>query len=212
MIFGYFFAWSLAFWSFGYPQMMQAAKENNHNLRGDDDANHQQATTMTTNRNTNHSRHTTASSGELADSSPEEHTESDRHRIQYQHDPEAGDTNVMLEPKESQPAEKDVTEEQNVPSCRGSTAQSQVTPSLKSRLWNILKHFWTAFKQTTTSPGFVAMLLAFITACIRCIAILWVGHGGPGNCIVTDLYNGSCRQFGAAATFSLGQCQRRKIE
>ena len=44
--------------------------------------------------------------------------------------------------------------------------KSSKATTMLTKLWATIQPFWVAIKQTTTSPGFVAMVLAFITACI----------------------------------------------
>jgi hypothetical protein len=59
------------------------------------------------------------------------------------------------------------------------TFDEPILPSWKSEIWNIVHPVWKAVKQTTTSPGFVAMALAFVTACIPPLQRAIFEPGGP---------------------------------
>jgi hypothetical protein len=120
MIFIYFFSWSLAFWSFGHPQLMQAAK------MGEKSSTEASVTTKVDEGFT--TMHTTTDEETKQDDDEQERLGTSENKLQA-HDDDNTQGNE----------EPDSTVFQNV--CN-------------------------AIKQTTTSPGFIALALAFITACI----------------------------------------------
>ncbi|KAG7354404.1 membrane transport protein [Nitzschia inconspicua] len=178
MIFCYFFAWSLAFWSFGYPQLMQAAKENRQNHQVDD---------MQVTAHDEVSRRTSSSSKE--DSSPVETKGQDEEHFFDTESPNANHSDTSQQAKEQTGIIDEVDERNSSHVDQSETIVSTVSPSTKpralesstperaitneplpvswwTRIWLVLHPFWQAIKQTTTSPGFIAMVLAFVTACI----------------------------------------------
>jgi predicted permease len=181
MIFCYFFAWSLAFWSFGYPQLMRAAKANNVNLRVSSETSPE-----------GNSHHTTTSSVENSNSSNfknqcnqrfdnfqnggtlESTAMEDTRCQQVPNDKWSRELGGEASPisggsQESHTVEPPV--EVAVTSCScpqpaTTVSNAPATASVMRRIWNTFEPIWHAVKQTITSPGFIAMVLAFITACI----------------------------------------------
>ena len=118
MVFCYFISWSLAFWSFGSPQLLQAAKQGN---------------TQREDINSN-TRHSTESSKSLPPNSDEEECSEELHSL--------GNEGLSLNESEEEAASKSAFDD---------TSRNTLCK---------------AVRQTATSPGFVAMVLAFVTACI----------------------------------------------
>jgi predicted permease len=126
MIFCYFFSWSLAFWSFGHPQLMQAANMKTETV----------ATT------TNQSPISIDASAPVASASPDTDTV-----------PEHCKNENDMEDQDSQPASHD--------DIGDHTAEES-----SNDRFSFAKVLWNALKQTATSPGFIAMVAGFLTACV----------------------------------------------
>lgn len=120
MIFCYFFSWSLAFWSTGYPQLMQAA-----NMKTDTVATTTVANTATTDQ-------------ALASASAT---------------PDTG--TIIMNENDTQPASHDDTED-----------HAAADDESNNTRFPFAKVFWNGLKQTATSPGFIAMVAGFLTACV----------------------------------------------
>jgi len=229
MIFCYFFAWSLAFWSFGYPQLKNAAAERTNNNRdgvdegGDDDntttAVEQLDTTVATtviNSSTRAdiqitsgiSHHPSVDSMDMTmevesdnvasdntgGKSPTKHAdENDHSHVENEKnvtttnfrgkidDPVDNDQGDVIKDNSEDDEEEGTAQFSIERSCADARDSKQASPEqdrteslepMNQRMGcsrNIsasLLRMWTAVKQTCTSPGFIAMLLAFITACI----------------------------------------------
>ena len=162
MIFCYFFSWSMAFWSFGYPQLMNAAKEknnvrnnsnnNNHNSQQIHDRNDKEK--ASTARTPNNSHHTLGSLEEdLSSDDP-----CSRDDLVDEGERNQGEKSEYNELERSGGAETQKD--------RANKSPSTSKPTIHDRIMGTAKQMWIAFKQTTTSPGFIAMALAFVTACI----------------------------------------------
>eukprot|EP00539_Tryblionella_compressa_P008201 CAMPEP_0178767190 /NCGR_PEP_ID=MMETSP0744-20121128/19501_1 /TAXON_ID=913974 /ORGANISM="Nitzschia punctata, Strain CCMP561" /LENGTH=651 /DNA_ID=CAMNT_0020423033 /DNA_START=137 /DNA_END=2092 /DNA_ORIENTATION=+ len=232
MIFCYFFAWSLAFWSFGNPQLMRAATNTanaNHRL---DNSHHTTISNSSFDGDRHHHHHHHHHHGEKQQQK-DESDENDKDNNQSQnketssntvdacevntnraaesvsksmqeveegrmsketeaHELTLSNTTTDTSPKsdpiidcgqESGAAKRNIhdNEATMLPTVRedqttvqqSASAQSATPgvsagegPSFKTKAWKTLEPFWHAIKQTTTSPGFIAMVLAFITACI----------------------------------------------
>lgn len=183
MIFCYFFAWSLAFWSFGYPQLMRAAKANNQN---------HQIVSMPATPPAENSHHTTISSEESSDlpsiSESQKQPINDTECLEIN---DVSDSRDMNEPVSD--SIRDTNQERTsdhesnlcepaIPLPTNSDSSESVQPdgvSSALRVWKVLHPFWQAIKQTTTSPGFIAMVLAFLTACIPPLQRAMFEPGGP---------------------------------
>jgi predicted permease len=184
MIFCYFFAWSLAFWSFGYPQLMRAAKANNEN--------HQMPLGTSSEGNSHHTIITSGSAVNSNSSNGSDQRNQDYNNFQNGVNLESstaiedaegqqqlnedlsselgGDVNhISGENEESHTVEPSLKNTDASCSCPQSATTVSNAPGQKSwirRIWKGFEPVWQAIKQTTTSPGFIAMVLAFITACI----------------------------------------------
>ena len=167
MIFCYFFSWSMAFWSFGYPQLMNAAKEknnvrnncnNNNNNNNHDDSqqihDRNDKEKASTARTPNNSHHTLGSLEEdLSSDDP-----CSRDDLVDEGERNQGEKSEYNELERSGGAETQKD--------RANKSPSTSKPTIHDRIMGTAKQMWIAFKQTTTSPGFIAMALAFVTACI----------------------------------------------
>jgi predicted permease len=236
MIFCYFFAWSLAFWSFGNPQLMNASTtlSSTNATRGDavdgnttnnDDDDDDNATTTAPVIDQNDSASIDTSSSLTID----QHSKNDIRKSKdppqqingslkalvnddrYQskevtptcsmnnlppplqgqrcessrassNDPAVdsdqmrdGDEPTTKRPQPSSNSSSDVDDvlhhQLESPSIiignnPASSSSSPVTVQFMASFRPILGSIWTAVRMTVTSPGFVAMMLAFITACI----------------------------------------------
>jgi hypothetical protein len=181
MIFCYFFAWSLAFWSFGYPQLMRAAKANNENNQispGTSPEGNSHHSTMSSVENSNSSNDSNQRSQECTtfqnvanlESAAREDAENHRKSINERSTELGGEVNPLsgvIEGTDTvEPPLKNTVTSCRCPQSATTASNAPVQASKMSRMWNTLMPVWSAVKQTTTSPGFIAMVLAFITACI----------------------------------------------
>lgn len=146
MIFCYFLSWSLAFWSFGSPQLIKAASQPET----------EESIIVSSSDNSNCILGETESNGEECDISMTEETGAEsknplegneKHNVSRTSDQRAG-----------QERPEQVATSQN--------GEDNIRQEGHERPPGILKMFWKASKQTATSPGFIAMVLGFITACI----------------------------------------------
>jgi predicted permease len=156
MIFCYFFSWSLAFWSLGHRQLLQAAKR-----RSQDSAESKKA--------------------KKDDAAGKESSNEDL------------DVSATKPPEELPPILKSAgLTQQDEPTQPGNATQQQDTLSEErcrtqhedyeheeEERHSVLKSIWHAIKQTMTSPGFIAMALAFVTACIPPLQGALFEGGGP---------------------------------
>ena len=171
MIFMYFFSWSVVFWSFGNSQLMYAA-----------------------------SKHSEAESNEqLSAERYVQATESSEDKLSTKKiiaqtslrpsiaDDVAGSSMDMYEVESSSTQEESILQEQkiDITECNGNV--EIVTPEIKSPDTNtvqsnqqsaILRSMYDAFKKTVTSPGFLAMVAGFLTACIAPLQAAMFESGG----------------------------------
>jgi hypothetical protein len=178
MIFCYFFSWSLAFWSFGNRQLMQAAsKRHEETITRNED----KETTENAARNTVSVLNEDSSAGEggKADAELEAGPSEEGDIIieDCQSSSVIEDGNVD---KENGRASRNEDERHNnlVESSK-SSKQVSPAPGPEENHTSILQTVCTAVKQTITSPGFIAMALAFITACIPPLQKALFEGGGP---------------------------------
>jgi predicted permease len=222
MIFCYFFAWSLAFWTFGNPQLMKAAHDktlgttvttaaaactdididNNNNKNNNNGSTQRRkqldsdkanlrdpcanSTTSNDGKKSDHKKDCTDTDASSVLSSTvlqcaEEGRSVDHRRDSNDDDDDAdassserSTTMEKVSDPASQPNENKDTpcEELDLQRSNTPTIIDPIEPESKSKttttekIWKSIQPFWIAIKQTTTSPGFIAMVLAFITACI----------------------------------------------
>jgi hypothetical protein len=181
MIFCYFFAWSLAFWTFGNPQLMKAAAlkattaatttavDTSANPCNNSPENRQQQTIADDLTNgAAKDDNDVSSTMSLALQSVEEGLSSHREDERENADPSSQENKMNVTEHSSDSSHPHP--QQSLSSQTSETTdhenKSSTTPTMLSKVWTTVQPFWVAIKQTTTSPGFVAMVLAFITACI----------------------------------------------
>jgi predicted permease len=185
MIFCYFFAWSLAFWTFGNPQLMKAAAlkattateattttavDTSANPCNNSPENRQQQQTIADDLTNGAAKdnNDVSSTMSLALQSVEEGLGSHRVDERENSDPSSQENKMNVTEHSSDSSHPHT--QQSLSSPTNETIdhenKSSTTTTMLSKVWTTVQPFWVAIKQTTTSPGFVAMVLGFITACI----------------------------------------------
>lgn len=178
MIFCYFFSWSLAFWSFGNRQLMQAAsqrheetvKTNVENELAKNTA--RNGVSAALNDRSDDGGQTIAA--EIGSVSLEGDTTDDSNKASGVHsdglDEEDGCVLKSVNDRHSDPEESTPNAEEESSPDDGPAGELQLS---------ILHEFLKAVKQTITSPGFIAMAAAFVTACIPPLQKALFEGGGP---------------------------------
>jgi predicted permease len=157
MIFCYFFSWSLAFWSFGSPQLLQAAKRRSTNRpRGEK---------ITSNQEKSHSDEEKGT--DKTDTADNFSSTLDSERIPVQQE----ESLVLEEAADNNNESRELQQEPEIGGGDTEEVEEQQSSTLRT-----LCH---ALKQTVTSPGFIAMALGFITACIPPLQRALFEAGGP---------------------------------
>jgi predicted permease len=151
MIFCYFFSWSLAFWSFGSPQLIQAAKRGTQNTG----VTSSDSNDRTTDKKKSDEERGISVTDRTGESSLSALDGSGRANLSKSNQP--SDQEGSEEVKEDADGSKERKELQNEDSNQ--EEEQELPPG-------VLKSLWQATKQTVTSPGFIAMALGFVTACI----------------------------------------------
>jgi len=137
MIFVYFFAWNFLYWILGYPILVSAGRK----------------------RQVHSETSASSSGGHLSVPVCTVQTVETAIGTESNNDDEGDNKQQSSDEVEDAQAEKN---SENIISCQ---IESQHDATLESEP-SILQVILNAFKQTLTSPGFLAMVLGFITGCI----------------------------------------------
>ncbi len=139
MIFCYFFSWSFIFWSFGNRQLMQAASKRNEEIHT---INEELANDIPATKDV-----------ELEDQGCGKSVET-------------GETTYRG--KDDASEERHSSEEEPIEARNENTIVTTVVTSLEEQeqQLSMMQSICSALKQTVTSAGFIAMMAAFVTACI----------------------------------------------
>jgi predicted permease len=154
MIFVYFFAWNLLYWILGYPTLVAAGKRKL-------ESKNKQSTAIAATGETHNSIDSTIL--ETEESGPECKVGNEGGNRKKQ-------SNTTLTP---------FSEENDIE--RSSTKENETaeTTQMKPRCKSIIQLFTHAVIQTLKSPGFIAMVLGVITACIPPLRDALFSPGGP---------------------------------
>lgn len=172
MIFIYFFGFSLCFWSFGVNSLMAAARLPNGSADAIE-ANHSKDDSI------NNSTHLAIEGG--ADVNPPNASEDGDGDVEVallEEDPDAKiEISSVVDNGVQQDRVSDDGNRRNADksSNGGSVSQEETATAVPTAL----SSFCVAVKQTTSSPGFIAMIAAFITACIPPLQEALFEGGGP---------------------------------
>jgi predicted permease len=156
MIFLYFLSWSICFWSLGHPQLMNAAKATQQQKRREDDAQLASTTRM---------EQAPSRSIELAtveEATNEEEVE-----------------RIIEQPVTLTTCQEGRRQDQITQQSPAESAESAESADTTEPLPSFLHNFGKALKQTFTSPGFLAMVAGFITACIPPLQKALFDTNGP---------------------------------
>lgn len=153
MIFVYFFAWNLLYWILGYPTLVAAGKRKL-------ESKNKQSTALAATGETHNSIDSTILKIEEESECKVGNNEDDNREKQS--------NNTLTSLSEENDVERSSTEENE-------TTETQMRPRCKS----LIQLFSHAVIQTLKSPGFIAMVLGVITACIPPLRDALFSPGGP---------------------------------
>jgi predicted permease len=153
MIFVYFFAWNLLYWILGYPTLVAAGKRKL-------ESKNKQSTALAATDETHNSIDSTILQTE-EESECKVGNEGGNRKKQS--------NNTLTSFSEENDIERSSTEENE-------TAETQMKPR---RCKSLIQLFTHAVIQTLKSPGFIAMVLGVITACIPPLRDALFSPGGP---------------------------------
>lgn len=161
MIFCYFFSWNIAFWILGNPQLLRAGQ-----LKRKEQAKDQTEITLSEQNDEeangvfdNNDKNDEISTNESKQSEGEQQSIAS---VPHNHD----DTSTIIQIQKVKEEEEEEEERLNTVDC------------LKGQMTKFCSWIWNIIKQPATSPGFIAMILALITASISPLQRALFDSGG----------------------------------